>query len=348
MEKVRVIVYGLGSMGSLISKFLLEKEGIDIVGAIDIAKDKVGKDLGDVLGLERKFGIKVLDDVNSLLSKISADVAIHATSSHLKDVYPQIVSLIKHGVSVISTCEELSYPYFSEPKLAKKLNTLAKKYNVTILGTGINPGFLMDTLVITLTAVCHKIEKIEAIRVINAATRRLSFQKKIGAGLSVQEFKEKVKSKQITGNIGLKHSIAMIADALAWELDGISEYIEPIVSNKSVESKEIKIKAGEVAGLRHKAKGTMKNGKMIVLDYQAYIGAEDEYDAVRINGIPNVNEKIQPCVNGDIGTAAIVINSIPKVLNASGGLFTMKDLPLPSATTVDMRKYIKHYRVKSL
>jgi 4-hydroxy-tetrahydrodipicolinate reductase len=341
MGKVKVALYGVGAVGSLIAKFLLEKQGIDIVGAVDIAKDKIDRDLGEVLGLQKKLGIKVSADSDTLFSKVRADVAIHATSSFLRDTYPQIASIIKHDVKVISTCEELIYPYYSEPKLAKKLDALAKKHNVTVLGTGINPGFLMDTLVITLTAVCQKIEKIEAVRVMDAAKRRLPFQKKIGAGLTVKEFETKIKNRQITGHVGLEQSIAMIADALAWKLDKISvESVEPVIAKKFVESKDIKVNAGEAAGLKQKAKGIMKNREAIALDFQAYIGAEEEYDAITIGGVPKIKQKIQPCVHGDIGTVAMIVNSIPKVLEAPSGLLTMKDLPVPSAALEDMKKYI--------
>ncbi len=342
MRKIKVILYGVGAVGSLIARFLLEKEGVDLVGAVDIAKDKVGKDLDEVLGIKQKLGIKVSSNVDAVLSKAKADIAIHTTSSFLKDTYPQIASIIKHGVKVISTCEELSYPYHTEPELAKKLNALTKKHNANVLGTGINPGFLMDTLVITLSAVCQKIEKIQAVRVMNAATRRLPFQKKIGAGLTAREFQEKIEDKQITGHVGLEQSIAMIADALAWKLSKITaESVEPVIAKKPVESKSIKVKAGEVAGLRQKAKGMMKNREVIVLDFQAYIGAEEEYDAITIDGVPNVKQKITPCVHGDIGTIAMVVNSIPKVINAPAGLLTMKDLPVPSAVLEDIRQYVK-------
>jgi hypothetical protein len=341
MRKLKVILYGVGAVGSLIAKFLLEKEGIEIVGAVDIAKDKVGKDLGEVLGLEKRLGIKIAENVDTVLSKVKADIAIHTTSSFLKDTYPQIASIIKHGVKVISTCEELTYPYYSEPKLAKELNALAKKHNATVLGTGINPGFLMDTLIITLTEVCQKVEKIEATRVMNAGTRRIPFQKKIGAGLTVEEFRQKIANKQITGHVGLEQSIAMIADALAWKLDKIvAEPVEPVIAKKSVKSKAIEVKVGKVAGLRQKARGFMKNREAIVLDFQAYIGAEKEYDAITIEGVPNIKQKIQPCVHGDIGTIAMVVNSIPKVIKAPSGLLTMKDLPIPSAALEDVRKYI--------
>jgi hypothetical protein len=342
MRKIKVVLYGIGAVGGLIAKFLLEKEGVDIVGAVDVAKDKASKDLGEVLGIGRKLGTKVSEDADVLLSKVRADIAIHATSSFLKDTYPQIASIIKHGVNVISTCEELSYPQVAEPKLAKKLDTLAKERDVAVLGTGINPGFLMDTLVITLTAVCQRIEKIKAVRVMDAATRRLPFQKKIGAGLSVEEFRQKIEKKQITGHVGLEQSIAMIADTLAWTLDRIAvESVEPVIAKKAARSKDIKVETGKVAGLRQKAKGIMKNMEVIVLDFQAYIGADEEYDAITIDGVPNIRQKIQPCVHGDISTVAMIANSIPKVINAPAGLLTMKDLLIPSAAPEDMRKYIK-------
>jgi hypothetical protein len=342
MRRVKVALYGIGAVGSLIANFLLEKEGVNIVGVIDIAKGKVGKDLGEVLGLDRELGVKVSDDVDSVLSKVEADIAVHATSSFLKDTYPQMASIVKHGVNVVSTCEELSYPYLLKPKLAGELDLLAKKNNVTVLGTGINPGFLMDTLVITLTTVCQKIEKIKAVRVMNAATRRLPFQKKIGAGLTVEEFRRRIESRQITGHVGLKQSIAMIADALEWNLDKImAETVEPVVTKKTVGSASIRVRAGEVAGLRQKAKGIMKNKEVILLDFQAYIGAEEEYDAVTIEGVPNVRQRIQPCIHGDKGTVAMIVNSIPKVINAPAGLVTMKDLPVPSAALEDMCKYVK-------
>jgi hypothetical protein len=341
MRNIRVVLFGVGAVGGLIAKFLLEKDGVEIVGAIDIAKDKVGRDLGEVLGVNRKLGIEISADADALLSKAEAEVAIHTTTSYLKDTFPQIASIIKHGVKVVSTCEELTYPYYTEPKLAKELDTLAKKYKTTVLGTGINPGFLMDTLVVTLTAVCQKIEKIQVVRVMNAATRRLPFQKKIGAGLTGEEFKQKIAKKQITGHVGLEQSIAMIADALAWKLDKILiESVEPVIADKTVGSKDIRVEAGKVAGLRQKARGIMKNREVILLNFQACIGAEEEYDAITIEGTPTVKQKIQPCVHGDIGTIAMVVNSIPKVIKAPPGLLTMKNLPVPSAALEDMRKYI--------
>jgi 4-hydroxy-tetrahydrodipicolinate reductase len=341
MEKIRVVCYGLGAVGTRIAKLLLAKEGIQIVGAIDIDKTKTGKDLGEILGLNKKLGVIVSDNVDSVLSKGGCNVAIHATGSYLKDVYEQIAPLAKYGVNVISTCEELSYPYQTDPETAKKLDALGVKYGVTYLGTGINPGFLMDTLVITLTGVCQKVNTIKVERVMNAATRRLPFQKKIGAGLTPIQFEQRIEARQISGHVGLQQSIGMIASALKWQLDKIQiGPVEPVIAKKPVQSPEIKVKKDEVAGLKQSAYGIMKSKNVITLDFQAYIGAEQEYDAITIDGVPPVHQKISPCVHGDLATVAVIVNSIPKVMNAPPGLVTMKDLPVPCATVEDMTRYL--------
>jgi len=341
MNKIKVVLYGVGEVGSRIARHLLEKEGIEIVGAIDMAKDKIGKDLGEVLGSGKRLGVQISDNPNMVLSEVKPDIVVHATGSFLKQVYPQIETCIKHGVNVVSTCEELSYPYVSDSQIAKKLDALAKQHKVTVLGTGINPGFLMDTLVITLTGLCQKVEKIKVTRLMNAATRRIPFQKKIGAGLTIDEFKEKIKKGDISGHVGLVQSISMIAAALAWKLDKIIiDEVQPVTATKPVSSEAVKVEKGKVAGLKQIARGIKSGKEVITLEFQAYIGAEEEYDAVDIDGIPPIHEKISPCVHGDYGTVAIIVNSIPKVMNACHGLVTMKDLPLPSATSEDMRKYI--------
>lgn len=341
MEKVRVVLYGVGAMGSHIAKFLLEKEGVEVVGAIDVAEDKVGKDLGEVLGLDKQLSIAVSNDPDAVFSRVKADIMVHATTSFLKQVYPQIAKALEHGVNVVSTCEELAYPYITEPMLAQKLDKLARKHGVTVLGTGINPGFIMDTLAITLTGVCQKVERIKVTRIINAATRRVPFQKKIGAGLSVKEFRDRIERKTITGHVGLEQSISMIASALGWELDEIEvDPTEPIVAKTPVESEAIRVEPDQVAGLRQCSRGITGGREVITLDLQAYIGAEEEYDSISIEGLPSLHMKIAPCIHGDVGTVAIVVNSIPKVLKAPPGLVTMKDLPIPSAVLKDMRKYI--------
>lgn len=341
MDSIRVMLYGVGVISSMIAKNLLEKEGVEISCALDIAPGKVGRDLGEVLEIDRKLGVKISEDLDEALSCADVDIAIHATSSRLRQTFPQISSIAKRGVNVISTCEELVYPYEIEPELAKELDKLAKESDVTILGTGINPGFLMDTLVITLTAPCQKINTISVKRVMDAAKRRIPFQRKVGAGLSLSEFETKIERRELTGHVGLEQSIALVAGALKWTLEDIRiGRPEPVVVETTRNHLEGRVEEKEVVGLKQMASGISNGKEVIKLEFQAYLGAAQEYDEITIDGVPKIRERIQPCVHGDIGTVAMIVNNIPRVISAKAGLITMKDLPIPSAVLGDMRYYV--------
>lgn len=343
MEKVKVVSYGVGVIGRRLASHLLTKEGVEIVGAVDINPQIVGKDLGEVLGGD-KLGVVISDDADKVISTTKPHIVCHTTMSYLKQTFDQFKQILNHGVNCISTCEELSYPYDTEEgaEYAEKLDKLAKENGCTLLGTGINPGFLMDTLPIVLTGPCTRVEDIYITRQMDAATRRIPFQKKIGAGLTVEEFKKKIANHEITGHVGLEQSIKMISDALGWELDDIKvEPVEPVVLDHDAESDAIKVPKGYNAGSKQMAYG-IKGGKAIItMDFKAYIGAPEEFDSVIVKGEPPINEKISPCVHGDYGTIAMTSNMIPHVINAESGFKTMKDLPLPHATPAHMGKYLE-------
>ncbi len=343
-SEIRVLLVGLGAIGCEIAKLLLKKRNVKIVGAVDLDPSKVGKDLGNVIGLKEPLGVTVLESIKDFDAE--AEIAVHATTSFLDKAYPQILELIKRGLNVISTCEELSYPYVVDEEISRRIDETAREHNVTVLGTGINPGFLMDTLVITLTSVCQDIKRICVERVIDAAKRRLPFQRKIGAGLDIRDFKEKIVKGEITGHVGLKQSIAMIADAVGWRIDRIiEEPVEPIIAEKEVKTNYVVVKPKMVAGLSQKAHGIAKNEKVISLIFKAYVGAVEEYDSITIEGIPMIRERISPCIHGDAGTVAIIVNLIPKVINAPSGLKTMKDLQVPSAVLDDMQFHLKSKKI---
>ncbi|MCP4760817.1 MAG: hypothetical protein GY870_03480 [archaeon] len=333
MEKVRVVHYGIGVIGKKVLEQLLGKNWIEIVGAIDVAESLVGKDLGDILNTGNKMGILISNDPDKVLSEKKPDIVVHTTQSYVPQVFDQLSVIIKNKVNIVSTCEELSNPYGSSPELADKLNKLAEENGVTVLGTGINPGFLMDFLPIILTGPCRSVEKIEVIRQMNASTRRIPFQKKIGAGLSPEEFRNQMDNKKITGHVGLEQSIGMIAKALDWELDEIKiGTINSVISNDGVSSDAITVKPGDVCGLKQGAQGIRKGKIIIDLDFRAYLGANEEFDNIKIEGIPSFTQKITPCVHGDIGTVSMVVNSIPVVVKGPPGLKMMKDLPPPAVT----------------
>ena len=326
--KARVVQFGCGPIGCSIARLAAKKPSIEIVGAIDLVN--VGRDLGEVADIGRNLGVAISNDADAVLGQLKPDVVLHATSSSLEVVYPQLEMIVKAGSNVISTTEELSYPYSAHPDLATKIDRLAKENEVTVLGTGVNPGFLMDTWPLFMTAVCQEVKSIKATRIQDASPRRIPFQKKIGAGKSAAEFDELVKAGTLR-HVGLAESIAMIASGLGWELDEVKETIEPIIAQSEVKSDYVTVKPGQVAGVKQVGSGLKEGQELITLDFQAYIGAPESYDAVYITGTPNMEVVIKGGTNGDLATAAIVVNSIPRVISAPPGLVTMKDLPVVSA-----------------
>jgi 4-hydroxy-tetrahydrodipicolinate reductase len=343
LEDIKVVSYGIGVIGRRLANHLLTKEGLKVVGAVDINPVIVGKDLGEVLGGE-DLGVIISDDADEVLSETEPDVACHTTLSYLNQTFDQFVQILRHGIDVVSTCEELSYPYATQSgtDYANKLNNIAEENGVTLLGTGINPGFLMDTLPSFLTAVCEEVEEIYITRQMDAATRRVPFQKKIGAGLSLEEFNKEIELGRITGHVGLEQSIQMIANAMGWELDGITvDPVEPVILDEDVASEAIKVPKGYNAGSKQMANGVKDGKTVITTDFRAYIGAPEEFDSINIKGVPPINQKISPCVHGDHGTIAITTNMIPHVINAEPGLKTMTDLPIPHAIQKPMSAYLK-------
>jgi len=327
-DKVRLIQYGIGPIGASIVKLVLQKEGFEYVGAIDVDPNKVGKDLGEIAGVGRKLGVTVSSDAKKVLTESGADLVIHTTASFLKDIRQQILDIIDAGLDMVSTSEELTFPYRRNPAMSKEVDARAKEKGVTILATGVNPGFLMDTLPLTVSGVCQNVKTVKVTRVMDASIRRLPFQKKIGAGMTVDEFEKAVATGRM-GHIGLPESIAIIATGVGWELDEVQQTIKPVVARKPLKTKYLSVKKGQVAGLHQVGKGIVKGKPVITLDFWAYVGAPKNKDAIFIEGTPNVDLTIRGGVHGDLATAAMVVNSVSNVIRGQPGLMTMKDLAIP-------------------
>ena len=326
---IRVIHFGLGPIGAGVVRQVASRKGFKVVGAVDIDPAKAGRDLGDVVGLGRQLKVKVSSDAKKAIKQSKPDVAVLCTQSSLKKVLPQIESIVKMKVPIVSTTEELAYPSKANMKYARQIHMLAKKYKVAILGTGVNPGFVMDALPITLTGVCEKVDKIRVDRIQDARIRRLPFQQKIGTGLTREQFQKKVDDGSVR-HVGLTESVSMIADALGWKLDRITDEIQPKIAIAAVASEFLAVDPGYVCGIVQDGVGYRDGEPVITLHMEAYLGAPESYDAVEITGSPALKTKIAGGVHGDIATASITVNSIPKILDVAPGLHTMRDMPLPS------------------
>ena len=323
-DNIRVIQFGLGPIGCTAARLVAERAGLQLVGGIDIDPAKIGQDVGEVIGLGRSLGFNVVDRLAQ--TGIQADVVLHTTSSYFDLFKGQVLEILDAEMDIVSTSEELSFPYLDHPDEAAEVDAAAKRAGKTILGTGINPGFLMDSLPLFLTSICLEVTHIEVTRIINASKRRGPFQAKIGSGMTVDAFNKKMASGRM-GHVGLRESMAMVFDTLGRKLARYESSVEPVVAEAPVKTDFFDMQPGQVKGLKQIARGYSKEGEFMVLVFVAALEAGDEGDTIKIAGKPNLTVKLQG-TNGDLATAAIAVNAIHRVREAQPGLITMRDLPM--------------------
>jgi len=323
-KKIKVVQMGLGPIGNKATQYILDRKNLEIVGAVDADPEKVGQDVAVLAGLA-PIGVTVTADVAQAVKGKSADVVLLTTSSDMSKIVEQLKVLLPHGVNVVSSCEELSFPWMTNPALSRQIDELAKQNNVSVLATGVNPGFLMDFLLIVMTGMCRSVKKITVERIQDATFRRVPFQKKIGAGLTQDEFQKKVK-QGILRHVGLTESVQMIAARLGWALDKTSDEISPVIAKKVVKTRNGVIEAGIVLGVQQIGLGIVGGKEVITLFFRAAIGEEDSRDRIIIDGDPAIDTCVKGGVNGDIATCAVLVNALPVVINARPGLRTMADI----------------------
>jgi hypothetical protein len=328
-DQVRVIQYGLGPIGSAMARQVVERTELDLVGGVDIDATKVGRDVGDVIGLGRPLGLSVVADLTHVLAQADADVVLHTTSSYFDVFKPQIVGILEAGLDIVSTAEELSFPWLAHPDEAVEIDAVAKRVGKTVLGTGVNPGFVMDSLPLQLTAICLQVDRVEVRRVINASLRRGPFQAKIGAGMPVDEFQARMAAGRM-GHVGLPESMHMVFDTLGKELVRYTDSVEPVIAERALKTDYFEVQPGQVCGLKQVARGYTAAGEFMVLTFLAALEAGDDGDTIRISGKPDLEVRLKG-TNGDIATVAIAVNAVRRVREALPGLVTMRDLPIVTA-----------------
>ncbi|MFQ6097821.1 MAG: dihydrodipicolinate reductase [Armatimonadota bacterium] len=321
---IRVVLCGLGPIGIQSGKLAACKDGIEVVGAVEIRQDLVGRPLSDVLSDAAVAG-QITDDLGGCLSAAAPDVVLHTTSSHVPDVRDQLRTIVSAGVNVVSSTEELLYPHLHNSNISGELDALARQHDATIIGTGVNPGFVMDLLPVVLSGVCQKVERVEVTRVVDAAKRRAPLQEKVGAGISPEEFERRAQAGRI-GHVGLVESMAFVASAFGWEIDRFEDELEPVIADRVTESDHFRVQPGEVAGIRETGRAYMGEYECISLRLEMYLGAPHPRDAVRIFGAPPINLQIAGGIHGDLATCAALVNAIPGALAAPPGLLTLRDV----------------------
>jgi len=325
-EKISIIQYGLGPIGCAVARHVVERAGLELVGCIDIDPVKIGRDAGEVIGLGSPLGFAVDGTLAEVLERTRADVVLHTTSSYFDLFEDQIVEILEAGLDIVSTAEELSFPWMANARQGARIDAAARQAGKTVLGTGVNPGFLMDSLPLFLTAISQRVDKIEVTRVINASTRRGPFQAKIGSGMAVEAFNEKMAAGRM-GHVGLPESVGMVFDTLGKTLTRYESTVEPVLAEQLTSTDHFQVQPGQVRGLKQVARAYTDEGEFMTLTFIAALDAGQDGDTITITGKPELEVKLQG-TNGDLATVAIAVNAVRRVKEAAPGLVTMRDLPI--------------------
>ena len=330
-DTIGVIQYGLGPIGQMSVRALVDREVLKLRGAVDVDPAKVGKDVGEVAAVGKNLGVVVTDKADEVFKDPEAKVVLHTTGSTLKGVKPHLEQILRAGKNVVSTCEELAYSKDTHPEITEELNRIAKDNGVAIVATGVNPGFAMDLLPLTLSSIVTDVKRIHIKRYQDASVRRLPFRKKIGAGMSPDEFKEHAGTGVIR-HVGLAESIYLIAHHLGWKLDRFTEEIAPIMAENPVTMPDLEVAAGQVAGCRQFGRGFIGNDEVITLEMSMFVGAPESYDTVIIEGSRTIESTVKGGIHGDVATIARLLQTVPVIVNVAPGLYTVAEFPTVSAT----------------
>lgn len=323
----RVALVGLGPIGIEVGKALLGRKTIELLGAADPAPAIAGKNLSDLIGPSaRKMTVdssaKALY-ARSARGREKRDVTVLCTGSRLESVLPQIEEAVEAGLHIVSTCEELAYPELKNQALARRIDQKARQHGVGVLGTGVNPGLVMDRLALAAAAACVRVDRIKVTRRVDAAKRRGPLRAKVGAGLTREQFLKGVAEKKL-GHVGLSESAAIIAQGLGFPIDEITETIEPVLAKADTQD----VPAGRVLGLHQIALVQAGGEAKVELDLTMAVGISEPSDAIAIEGDPPVDMKVSGGFHGDRATVGCVVNAIPFVVDAPAGLHTVVTLPL--------------------
>lgn len=322
---INTLHVGIGPLGQKVLRYAVERGCFNIVGAVDGDPEKAGKDLGQLCGIE-PLGITTRDNLADAIKGQSVDVALVTTVSSLVALESQLSELANAKLNIVSTCEELFYPWKANPEVAGRIDEICRRNGVACVGTGVNPGYLMDLLPTVLSGLCQNVSKVEVWRVQDASVRRIPFQQKIGAGLTLEHFEAKRKAGTVR-HVGLPESMDFIAERLGWRLDKKTESLEPVIAESQIDTGYKPIAKGMACGVQQVGRGFVGDREVITLNFRAAVGEPEPYDRVHIDGEPEIKSRITGGVNGDIATCAITLNAVRSILQAGPGLKTMAQIP---------------------
>jgi hypothetical protein len=322
---INTVHVGIGPLGQKVLRYAVERGCFNIVGAVDSDPEKAGKDLGQLCSIE-PLGITIRNNLADAIKGQSVDVALVTTVSSIVALESQVAEIANAKLNIVSTCEELFYPWKTNPEVAQRIDEICRSNDVACVGTGVNPGYLMDLLPTVLSGLCQNVRKVEVWRVQDSSVRRIPFQQKIGAGLTLEQFEAKRKASTLR-HVGLPESVDFIAERLGFKLDKSTESLEPVIAESQIDTGYKPISKGMACGVQQVGRGFVGDREVITLNFRAAVGEPESYDQVHIDGEPEIKSRIAGGVNGDIATCAITLNAVRSILQAGPGLKTMAQIP---------------------
>lgn len=333
MPEIKVILAGVGRVGRDVTRLLSARPDYRVVAAYSRNPKLAGQDLGALAGT-RASGVTVTLDREAALRQ-PADVLVVATTSFLKDVAGDLQLGIERGLNVITTAEEAAFPWLIDEPLANEIDRLAKARQVSVLGVGLNPGFIFDALLLTATGIAWDVATIRVRRVVDVARFSATIQRRLGIGFSREEFEAGVHSGSISGHIGFPQSFTLTAHCLGRTLDRIDKSFEPLLAEQVYTNERMTVVAGQTAGFIQRSSGLVAAQPWISAEFIAHIAPASANlaaeDTISIEGYNSLNLTIRPGCNPQRGSAAMIANCIPRVVEARPGFLTVADLAIPFA-----------------
>jgi 4-hydroxy-tetrahydrodipicolinate reductase len=346
MDNVKVAIWGFGAMGQGIARVLLGKTGVEISGICCRNKGRQGKTMYEILGLHsEQKDVPIINDIEQVVAHKGCDVVMLCTDSFTQTAAPKIELLVGKGVNVITLAEERAWPWAQQPELAARIDEAARAGGVSVLGTGINPGMVMDLLAVVLSAAMVDVKGVKCERVNSLSPFGRTVMEEQGVGLAPEEFADKQAKGQVSGHVGFAESIAMIAEGIGLEYNEFKQQMQPIITAVDRKSPHGFAAAGHLAGVNMTAQA-LKDGQTVIDMYhpqqiEPHLAGVATGDYITLTGSPPIAMAINPEIEGGLGTIAMAINCIPHVINAAPGLISMLDIPIPRAIMGDFRKLIK-------
>lgn len=330
---MRVVLCGVGGVGRNVTRLLRARPGYRIAAACSRNPALAGRDVGELAG-GSPLGVAVSGDLQTALRE-PADLLLVATTSFLREVAGDVRRGVEHGLHVITTAEEAAFPWIIDAELAGRLDALARTRGVSVIGVGLNPGFIFDALLLTASGIAWDVRAIRIRRVVDVSRFSAAIQRRLGIGFTADRFAAGVAAGSITGHIGFPQSFHLAARCLDVRIDRIESGFEPLMADRRYDGQRLRVEPGTTAGFVQRYRAVSGGRPWMSAEFIAHVdppaAGYRPADSIHVDGYNALNLAIEPGCQPQLGTAAMIANVMPRLAEARPGYLTVADLALPHA-----------------